>query len=386
VPCGADPPDPARSRHPRPQPRSLPHGRPLRADLLPRAPQIPGVARLGAPTAHTACVRERQAHARGGRASVGASHRAGGPAKTGGTVRERRAMAPARQARGLAARVACALGPRARARGRDRPQPPAPDAEARPADVWRLARRHRRDGYRRLPALWRRPGRPVHATRSSRIGPRAGLAWPRTRPRRHNGPTVGRPQRAVRPHHGCTDAVLCDRPASGPALTRLLVREADTRAKLASRVERRLTAGEVSETGAPRCAPRGAPASGRSDQGPELSARALQRGRAPRGTQTVSSAPGQPWAKGSAERVSGQWREEGLNEAVCRRSQDARVVLAGWRWAYHHRRPHRALGDQTPAARAVTSGCDSPSGRDNETPNGTAASQGHRLNFSLDQF
>ncbi len=66
--------------------------------------------------------------------------------------------------------------------------------------------------------------------------------------------------------------------------------------------------------------------------------------------------------------------------------EEARVVIAGWRWEYNYRRPHSSLGYRTPAERAVHSGSDAPSALDSGTPNATEADQGHRLNFSLDQF
>jgi hypothetical protein len=135
---------------------------------------------------------------------------------------------------------------------------------------------------------------------------RAGWAWPRKRPRRRpTGPPVARPQRAVRPPPVWPAAGLVDRPAAGPAVTRRSVRDADTREHRASRVERRLTAGAVIATVAPLWAQRGAPEPGRREHGPVLSARSWQSWLAPRGPQTVSSAPGQPWEHGEAERVSG---------------------------------------------------------------------------------
>jgi transposase InsO family protein len=164
--------------------------------------------------------------------------------------------------------------------------PPAPAEEALQADVLSLARRHRRYGYRRITALLRRQGRPVHAKSIYRIWQRAGLALPRTRPRRrHKGPMAERPQRAARPNHVWTSDFLFDR-----------------------------------------------------------------------------------------------------TEAIFRSIEEARVVIAGWRWEYNHRRPHSSLGYRTPAERALHAGDDAPSALDSGTLNATEACQGHRLNFSLDRM
>jgi putative transposase len=266
-------------------------------------------------------------------------------------------------------------------------RPPAPDEEALQADVLRLARRHRRYGYRRITALLRRQGRPVNAKRIYRIWQRAGLALPRKRPRRHHeGPTVELPQRAVRPNHVWPCNFLFDRTESGQALKLLIVLDEYTRENLAIRVERRLTAGDVIETVAQLFAQPGAPPYVRSDNGPELIARALQTWLAQRGTQTVYIAPGHPWENGYAESFIGKFRDECLNEEIFRSIEEARVVIASWRWEYNHRRPHSSIGYQTPAERALQAGGDTPSGLDSGTPNATEACQGHRLNFSLDQF
>jgi putative transposase len=296
-------------------------------------------------------------------------------------------MVQALKAMGLSERLACALVQLARSSFRYRPQPPAPDEEALQADVLRLARRHRRYGYRRITALLRRQGRPVNAKRIYRIWQSAGLALPRKRPRRRpKGPTVELPQRAVRPNHVWTYDFLFDRTEFGQALKLLIVLDEYTRENLAIRVERRLTADEVIETLAQLFAQRGAPEYVRSDNGPELIAQALQSWLARRGTQPVYIAPGHPWENGYAESFIGKLRDECLNEEVCRSVEEARVVTANWRWEYNHRRPHSSLGYQTPAERPLDPRCDSPSVLDNETLNATEASQGHRLNFCLGQF
>jgi putative transposase len=302
-------------------------------------------------------------------------------------VSECRAIVQELKARGLSERLACALVQLARSSVRDRPQPPASAEETLQADVLSLAQRHRRDGYRRITALLRRQGRPVNAKRIYRLWRGAGLALPRKRPRRRpKRHMAGVPQRAARPHHVWTDDFLCDRTEAGHALKILIVLDAYTREHLAIRVERRLAAGEVIATLALLFAQHGAPEYVRSDHGPELIAQALQTWLAQRGSQTVYITPGHPWENGYAERFIGKLRDEGLNEEIFRSIEEARVVIASWRWAYNHRRPHSSLGYQTPVERALQAGGDAPSALDSGTPNATEACQGHRLNFSLDQF
>ena len=194
------------------------------------------------------------------------------------------------------------------------------------------------------------------------------------------------PQRAARPHHVWTSDVLFDRTEAGPALKLLIVLDADTREHRAIRVERRLAAGEVIATLELLCAQHGAPEYVRRDHGPERIAPAWQSWLAQRGSQTVSITPGHPWEHGDAERFIGTCRDECLNEEIFRSLEEARVVIASWRWEDHHRRPHSSLNYRTPAERALHAGGDAPSGLDSGTPNATEACQGHRLHFSLDQF
>jgi len=291
------------------------------------------------------------------------------------------------KARGLSERLACSLVQLARSSFRYRPQPPAPDEEELRAEVLRLARGHRRYGYRRITALLRRQELRVNAKRIYRIWKSAGLALPRKRPRRRRkGPAVELPQRAHRPNHVWTYDFLFDRTESGQALKILIVLDEYTRESLALRVETRLAAREVIETLERLFEKRGAPAYLRSDHGPELIAQELQNWLAQRGTQTVYIAPGHPWENGYAESFIGKFRDECLNEEVFRSVSEARVIIASWQREYNEFRPHSSLGYRTPAERALSSVCGSSSATDNRTQSATEASPGQRLNFTLDQL
>jgi putative transposase len=256
---------------------------------------------------------------------------------------------------GLSERLACGLAGLARSSCRYRPRPPPSDEEELRGAVRRLARRHRRYGYRRLTALLRRHGYRVNAKRVWRLWKREGLALPRRRPhRRRQGPGVALPPRALKPNHVWTYDCLFDRTESGQLLKILIVLDEYTRQSLAIRVERHLGAGKVVETLARLCGRRGAPEYLRSDNGPEFIAHELQAwlAAAAQETRTVYIEPGHPWENGYAESFIGKLRDECLNEEVFRSVEEARVVTANGRWEYHQRRPHRSWGDQTPAGRA----------------------------------
>ena len=300
---------------------------------------------------------------------------------------ERRALVQELIARGLSERLACGLVGLARSSFRYQPPPPSSDEEDLRAAVRRLAHRHRRYGSRRITVLLRRQGYQVNAKRVWRLWKRAGLSLPRKRPhRRQTGPAVALPPHAERPHHLWTYDLLFDRTESGQMLKILIVLDEYTRESVAIRVEKRLGAGEVIETLELLCEPRGAAAYIRSDHGPEFIAQPLQAWRDARATRTVYITPGHPWENGSAESFIGKLRDACLNEEVFRRVEEARVVIEPWRREYNQRRPHRALGYQTPAERALRAAYGSLPACSDVTQNGIEARQGHRLNILMDQF
>jgi putative transposase len=177
---------------------------------------------------------------------------------------------------GVSERMACRVVGLARSSVRYPVRPPAPDEGELRGAVRRLARQHRRYGYRRITVLWRRQGHRVHAKRVWRIWQSEGLSLPRKRPRRRRQrPGMGVPPRALTPNHVWTYDFLFDRTEAGQILKILIVLDEYTRERLAIRVERHLGAGEVIETLAWLLMQRGAPAYLRRDNGPEFIAHAL---------------------------------------------------------------------------------------------------------------
>jgi putative transposase len=290
---------------------------------------------------------------------------------------------------GVSERMACRVVGLARSSFRYPLQPPSSDEGELRGAVRRLARQHRRYGYRRITALLRRHGHRVNAKRVWRIWKREGLSLPRKRPRRRRqGPGVGLPPRALKPNHVWTYDFLFARMEAGQILKILIVLDEYTRESLAIRVERHRGAGEVIETLEWLLMRRGAPEYVRSDNGPEFIAQALRAwlAAAAQETRTVYIEPGHPWENGYAESFIGKFRDECLNEEVFRSVEDARVVIESWRREYNQRRPHSALGYQPPAERALGSGEDSLPTVSVGTQGTTETIQGHRLNFCLDQF
>ena len=99
---------------------------------------------------------------------------------------------------------------------------------------------------------------------------------------------------------------------------------------------------------------RGVPQHIRSDNGPEFIAKAIQTWLTNSNVETLYIPPGAPWENGSAESFHSRLRDEFLNAEEFDNLAHARVLSTSWRLDYNHRRPHSALGDQTPAEFAAT--------------------------------
>ena len=99
---------------------------------------------------------------------------------------------------------------------------------------------------------------------------------------------------------------------------------------------------------------RGVPEHIRSDNGPEFVAKGIRRWLVQAGVSTLFIAKSSPWENGYVESFNGKFRDELLNGELFLGLEDARWVIDRWRLDYNHRRPHSALGYQTPAAFAVT--------------------------------
>lgn len=101
---------------------------------------------------------------------------------------------------------------------------------------------------------------------------------------------------------------------------------------------------------------RGAPRYIRSDNGPEFIARAIRQYLAESCVSTLYIAPGSPWENAYSESFNSRFRDEVLNRELFTSLLEAQVVCEDHRLEYNHRRPHSALGYQTPAAFAKASG------------------------------
>jgi len=94
---------------------------------------------------------------------------------------------------------------------------------------------------------------------------------------------------------------------------------------------------------------RGKPCMVVSDNGTELTSRAMLGWQEDRGVQWHYIAPGKPTQNGFIESFNGRLRDECLNEHLFTNLSEARRIIEAWRIDYNTRRPHTSLNGLTPA-------------------------------------
>jgi len=213
-----------------------------------------------------------------------------------------------------------------------------------------LAHRHKRYGCRRITVLLRREGWEVNKKRVHRIWKGEGLQIPRRRPgKRRKGPKGEVVRKAQYRDHVWSYDFVEDSTEGGRKLRFLTVVDEYTRECLAIEVGLSFGAREVIECLEWLYLTRGVPEYIRSDNGPELVAKALQKWLEEKGCKTIYIKPGSPWENPYIESFNGKFRDECLNMEVFRKVRGAQVVVQEWRKEYNEFRPHSALGNLTPA-------------------------------------
>ncbi len=85
-----------------------------------------------------------------------------------------------------------------------------------------------------------------------------------------------------------------------------------------------------------------------SDNGTELTSKAVLQWAAEQEIKWHYITPGKPSENGFTESLNGKIRDECLNEHIFRSLAHARVILEEWRQDYNHIRPHSSLNYQSP--------------------------------------
>jgi transposase InsO family protein len=216
-----------------------------------------------------------------------------------------------------------------------------------------LVRSAPRYGYRRIWAVLRGEGWRVNRKRIWRLWKQEGFKVPQ---KQHKKRRLGSSAQGIvrhRPQHKnhvwAWDFVH-DRDQAGRPLKWLTLIDEYTRECLALQVERSITADDAIHTLGGVMLRRGVPAYVRSDNGPEFIAQALRGYLQTAGVGTLYIEPGAPWENGYAESFHSRLRDELLDRELFNDLREARFLASTWQSEYNHRRPHSALGYQTPVA------------------------------------
>ena len=127
-----------------------------------------------------------------------------------------------------------------------------------------------------------------------------------------------------------------------------------TRECLAIRVARRINGFGVLEAMADVMLMRGVPEHIRSDNGPEMTSKAVRNWLTQVGAKTLFIEPGSPWENGYCESFNGKLRDELLNGEIFYSLKEAQIVIEQWRKHYNTVRPHSALLYRPPAPQTFT--------------------------------
>jgi len=247
---------------------------------------------------------------------------------------------------GISERRACRVLEQARSTHRHEAR--VTDDERRLVErIVELAREYGRYGYRRITAMLQHEGWRVNHKRVERIWRQEGLKVPKKQSKRgrlwlSDGSCVRR--RAEYPNHVWSYDFLMDRTHDGRPLRMLNIVDEYTRECLSIDVGRRLTSEDVLDRLAELFVQRGTPVYLRSDNGPELTAKAVREWLDRVHVQTLYIEPGSPWENGYVESFNGKLRDELLNREIFYTLTEAKVLVEGWRREYNGIRPHSALG------------------------------------------
>ena len=243
---------------------------------------------------------------------------------------------------------------RARSTVRYRPRPRPGEAPLIRA-IRRLARRHRRYGYKRIHARLVRQGWRVNRKRVRRLWNELGLRQrkPRPKPKKGGKRPGSSANSCVNQPAGFKNDVwtydfVADRTIDGQPLKWLTLVDEYTRECLALHVAGSVVGTDVRRVLARVIGRRGAPKRLRSDNGSEFICQALQGWLPEAGTTSIPVAPGSPWENGFIESFNSRFRDEFLNGEEFESVADARAKGASWRREYNTIRPHSSLAYKTP--------------------------------------
>ena len=268
-----------------------------------------------------------------------------------GPAAAREGVAHLRAAMGLSERRACSIieADRTMVRYASR-RPPETALRTR---LRELANARRRFGYRRLFELLRREGEASGKNRIYRLYREEGLTVRKRKARRR---AVGdRAPILVEAKANARWSIdfVHDQFANGRRFRILNVVDDVTRECLAAIPDTSISGKRVARELTALIARRGKPGLIVSDNGTEFTSNAIFAWASDHKVAWHFIAPGKPTQNAFCESFNGRMRDELLNETLFLGLDHAKSKASAWVHDYNHRRPHSALGYQTPAAFAA---------------------------------
>ena len=213
-----------------------------------------------------------------------------------------------------------------------------------------LAAERRRFGYRRLGILLQREGVSMNKKKLYRLYREEGLAVRRRRGRKRATGTRAPMALPDGPNQRWSLDFVADTLSWGRRLRILAIVDDFTREALALVVDTSIGGWRLARELDVLIARRGKPLTIVSDNGTEMTSRAMLEWTNRTGVNWHYIAPGKPQQNGFVESFIGRLRDECLNEEVFVTLAEARAAVERWRHDYNHVRPHSAHGGLTPDA------------------------------------
>ena len=221
-----------------------------------------------------------------------------------------------------------------------------PEVRARMREI---AAERRRFGYRRIGLMLEREGISMNHKKLRRLYREEGLAVKRRRGRKRATGTREPMPVPSGPGERWSLDFLADSFGDARRFRVLAIIDDYTRESLALVADTSISGQRVARELDAVIRLYGKPKTIVSDNGTELTSRAILKWQSESGVGWHYIAPGKPQQNGFVESFNGRLRDECLNEEVFDSLGHARRVLARWRHDYNHVRPHTSLGGLTPA-------------------------------------
>jgi putative transposase len=229
---------------------------------------------------------------------------------------------------------------------RRKPIPDCPEIRQRMREI---AHERRRFGYRRVGVMLEREGITMNHKKLRRLYKEEGLTVKHRRGRKRATGTRKPLETPTRPNECWSLDFLSDVFEPGRRFRIFAVVDNCTKENLALVPDTSLSGARVARELDALIRLYGKPNTIISDNGTELTSRAILKWQNDTGVAWHYIQPGKPTQNAFIESFNGRLRDELLNEEVFTSLADARRKIARWRYDYNNIRPHSALNGQSPA-------------------------------------